>query len=207
MAFIAIPDVASQVVTQEQVIVAKPPSSSGVKIRKKAFGICELFYATEDEISENDDSSVNSLHPATYMDDFLPAEMQNLLYSRGSGGIDWEWYGEWSESFTVTVFKQPSHGKFVNLRNDPKLLDLQYLPDRGYFGKDRVDVLVEGKDERDRPIALTIEYYINILPEKELYKIGGKGKSSIVKTYKKLCGVDKGVWDISHNHQAPSAKK
>jgi hypothetical protein len=170
MVFIATPDTMPQAVQQESIVLVAA-SNSVSSVRKMTFGVCELFYATEDDVSEANDSSVNSLHPTTYMNDFLPAEMKNLLESHGSGGIDWEWYGEWLESFKVTIFKQPAHGKFVNLRNDPKLHDLQYLPDRGYLGKDHVDVLVEGKDDRGRSIALTLKYYINVLPGQKLSQI------------------------------------
>ena len=204
MVFFATPDMPPQAVMQEQVVIAAAPSASAAKMRQMTFGVCELFYATEDERDGIHDSSVNSLHPTTYMDSFLPAEMQNLLNSRGSGGIDWDWYGEWSDSFKVTILREPAHGKFVNLRNDPKLHSLQYLPVRDYVGKDRVDVLVEGKDDRGRPIALTIKYFINVLPEEKLFRIVDKGTGSIVQTYKKLCGVGKGVWRISENILIPS---
>jgi hypothetical protein len=196
MVFIATPDVIPQAVHQESIVLAAV-SDSASSIRSMTYGVCELFYATEDDISEANDSSVNSLHPTTYMNDFLPAEMKNLLESRGSGGIDWEWYGEWLESFKVTIFKQPAHGKFVNLRNDPRLHDLQYLPGRGYLGKDRVDVLVEGKDDRGRSIALTLKYYINVLPEQKLSQIVEEGKSA--KTQEKLCGKSESYW---HDHDS-----
>jgi hypothetical protein len=197
MVFFATPDMPPQAVTQEQVAVVTATSTSAAKVQQKTFGVCELFYATEDDRGEIHDTSVNSLHPAAYMDSFLPSKMQDLLNSRGSGGIDWDWYVQWAESFTVTILTKPAHGKFVNLRNDPKLHDLQYLPNKDYVGKDRVDVLVEGKDDQGRLIALTLKYFINVLPEKELFKISDKGTGAILQTFKKLCGVGKGVWTIS----------
>lgn len=136
------------------------------------------------------------------MDTFLPAKTQQWINDGAVG--DWQWYTEWSNSFKVTILRAPAHGKFVNLRNDPRLDDLQYLPHRDYIGKDRVDVIVEGKDDRGRPVALTIKYFINVLPRKELYRIVDKGSASIVQTYKKLCGVGKAVWHLSEDTLNPS---
>ena len=207
MVFIATADTMPQAVQQESIVLAAT-SNSASSYRTMNFGICKLFYATEDDISEEDDSSVNSLHPTSYMNRFLPTEMQDILHSQGSAGMDWDWdwYSDWLDSFKVTIVRDPAHGKFVNLRNDQKLHDLQYLPDRNYFGKDSVDVLVEGKDERGRPIALSIKYFINVLPSKEVYRIANQGTASIVQTYKKLCGVDKGVWDILPSRRTSSVK-
>ncbi|WP_024873574.1 hypothetical protein [Tolumonas lignilytica] len=199
MVFIATPDVMPQAVPQESIVLAaaSDSASSASSIRSMTYGVCELSIATEDDISEEDDSSVNSLHPTTYMNNFLPAEMKILLESRGSGGIDWEWYGEWLESFKVSILQQPAHGKFVNLRNDPKFHDLQYLPNRDYLGKDRVAVLVEGKDERGRSIALTLKYFINVLPRQKLHQIVEEGQSA--KLQEKLCGKSESYW---HDHDS-----
>ncbi len=204
MVFIATADAMPQTVQQESIVLAATANSSS--IRTMNYGVCKLFYATEDNISEEGDSSVNSLHPTSYMNRFLPTEMQDILHSKGSAGMDWDWYSDWLDSFKVTIIQKPGHGKFVNLRNDSKFHDLQYLPNRNYFGKDSVHVLVEGKDERGRPIALSIKYFINVLPSKDLYRIADRGTASIVQTYKKLCGVDKGVCDILPSHRTPSAK-
>jgi hypothetical protein len=201
MVFFVTPDMPPQAVPQEQVVVATAPSSSASAVRKMTYGVCELFYATEDDRGYIHDSSVNSLHPATYMNGFLPSKLQAILATPGIGGaapgINWNWYVEWSDSFKVTILQEPVHGKFVNMRNDQKRHDLQYLPDRDYVGKDRVDVLVEGKDDRGRPIALTLKYFINVLPRKELHRIADKGIHTIAQTQKRLCGIGKGVWTIS----------
>lgn len=194
MVFIESPDVMPQPVQQESIVLAAA-SNSASSVRRMTYGVCELVYAT-DEISENQDSSVNELHPTTYMDKFLSPKLQKALNmpAGAAPAINDVWYEHWSSSFKISLLKAPMYGKFVNMSNDPYS---QYLPVRDYIGKDTVDLLVEGFDDKDRPVALTLKYYINVLPEKELHKIVDEGKSA--KLQEKLCGKNESYW---HTHDS-----
>ncbi len=194
MVFIATSDTMPQVVQQESIVLAAA-SNSASSVRKMTYGVCELFYATEDEIDATDDSSVNSLSATSYMIDFLQPDLREKLSTPyGANGETLEWFGNWHNSLKVTLLRAPEHGKFVNINNDP---NNEYLPALGYVGKDHIDLLVEGKDDLGHPIALTLKYFINVLPRQELHQIVKDRKSS--KIEKKLCGTSESYWHISES--------
>jgi hypothetical protein len=198
MFFLAFPDTLPQVIIDQQstVIVADASASSPKSaVRKMTFGVCELLYATEDD--QDEISNRNPLSPSRHMIEFLPKEIRNLL---GPGTLSFVDIGgldlmEWDNSFQITLLRAPEHGKFVNGYGE-------YLPNRDYIGKDRVDLLVEGRDDKGRPIALTLRYYINVLPREELHKISAeKGYS---KALKKYCGATEFHWRISESQSLPN---
>jgi hypothetical protein len=194
MLFFALPDAIPQLVYQDPIIVAANASKPLATVRKMTYGVCE-FFSSYDERRYTSAEISDSGHPlgvTSFMHLFLPREMQDSLYPP-SPDIDWKWFGEWTESFKITLLRAPKHGKFMNMKNTPYG---QYLPDLNYIGKDRIDLLVEGKDDKGRPIAMTMRYYINVLPqETDLSKIIDEGGLS--QLWKELCGTEKGHWRIS----------
>jgi hypothetical protein len=191
MLFFALPDAIPQEIYQAPIVIAANTSTSST-VRKMTYGVCELFYSYNEWHYERAQDSGESLGATVYMTHFLPRKMQEALsLPSGDAGIDWEWFGEWMDSFKVTLLRAPEHGKFVNMKNTQYG---QYLPDQDYVGKDRIDLLVEGQDDKERPIALTLRYYINVLPREELSKIVLERRSSQVR--KELCGKNN-YWRIS----------
>lgn len=194
MVFFVVPDAAPEPVYQAAVVA--DASSASVKsstVRKMTYGVCDLSVTNED----------NTLRTVPYMERFLSKDMQ-LTLSLPSGAhlrqeaVDWL---EQADSFAKTVLLAPKHGKLVNFENDPYI---QYLPEKGYIGKDRIDLLVEGEDELGRPIAMTIRYYINVLPRKEIDKVI-VNEQTYAKAIKKYCGTSKEAWRISYSNPASDA--
>ncbi|MDR3054846.1 MAG: hypothetical protein LBU53_05520 [Zoogloeaceae bacterium] len=193
MVFFAMPDMPPEPVVETMQVAKASSATASSSVRKMTYGICDLSYATEEDWQERD-SSVNSLAPTSYMNKFLSPKLQNALDAGvGAASMDWQWYGKWTESFKITLLRAPQHGKFVNMKNDPYG---EYLPNRGYYGKDRIDLLIEGKDDLGRPISMTLRYYINVLPRKELHKIASSGKA-FGQYIKKYCGTNNPIWRIS----------
>jgi hypothetical protein len=71
-----------------------------------------------------------------------------------------------------------------------------YLPKKGYLGKDRVDLLVEGKDDLGRSVAMTLRYYINVLTEEDWSKAASDNRG-YAHAIKKYCGTTKHLWRIA----------
>jgi hypothetical protein len=171
------------------------------------YGVCELFYAADEmdhALAETHNTAGSPLEPHGFMKNFLPREMQERLLD--SLGTTTTWIGDqdvydWYDSFKITLLRAPSHGRLLNAKNDAAKYDVPseyYLPDVNYVGKDRGDLLVEGHDDKGQPIALTLRYYINVLPEEKLHKIVKEGQAW--KTRTKLCGAGKERnWRISEN--------
>lgn len=150
------------------------------------YGVCKLFAANEAEPDEAQDWSVNTLHPITYLMKMLSKEMQEML-SLPSGAhvpqkaVDWL---EKTDSFKKTALLLPRHGNFVNMKNNP--YD-EYLPQRGYVGNDRIDLLIEGEDDLGHPISMTIRYSINVLAKQE-FADAIVDNQTYAKATKKYCG-------------------
>ena len=199
MVFFAVPDAAPQPVYQTDSVVAVAPSSSTpAAVKKMTYGVCKLFYAYDEDRQGPPDMSVNTLSAADFMTDFLSKDLQKVLRAApAAGGPEWDWYDQWLPTLTTTLLRAPQHGKFVNVQNDP---NNEYLADRGYIGKDRIDMLVEGKDDLGRPISLTVRYYINVLSDKEKAKL--RDEKTADKTYRKYCGTSKIYWRISNSEAA-----
>jgi hypothetical protein len=203
MLFFAPPDAIPQAVYQAPVVIVADASTfpSKTAVRKRIYGVCELVYASS-EINHALDTGGHSLAPHDFMISFLSPELEeDLRAPMGSSTMigDQDLF-EWYDSFKITLLRAPKHGKFVNVKNAP---NEQYLPNLNYIGKDRVDLLVEGKDDKGRPIALTLRYYINVLPREDLSKIVEEGKAWETRT--RLCGAGKERrWRISENSLEPA---
>jgi hypothetical protein len=188
MVFFVAPDAAPQPVYQAEVVAdASSASVPATAVRKMTYGVCDLSVANRG----------STLRTVPNMMDFLSKDMQ-LMLSLPSGAhlsqeaVDWL---EQADSFAKTVLLAPKHGELVNLENDPYI---QYLPEKGYIGKDRIDLLVEGEDDLGRPIAMTIRYYINVLPRKEIDRVI-VDEQTYSKAIKKYCGTSKQAWRISYS--------
>lgn len=180
-------------VAKQDAAAGKAVSSSVSSVRKMTYGVCELFYATETNRDAADDSSINSLSASSYMLDFLQPDLREQLSTPyGASGETLEWSGKWEAELKITVLRGPAHGKFVNVKNVPSN---QYLPNKGYLGPDRIELLVEGSDDLQRPIAMTLRYFINVVPRTELQKISGR--RHYWRMIKKYCGTSTKSWRIS----------
>jgi hypothetical protein len=199
MLFLALPDVLPQPVMQESVVLVADASATLPKksaIIKRVYGICELVYQTEEDWQEwpNNIGGGRFLEPEAFMISFLPENVQ-IEHGIFKGGHPSDWFLEWQDSFKITLLRAPKHGKLIESRNN-------YIPNRDYIGKDRVDLLVEGKDHEGRDIYLTLRFYINVLPSEELHKIVKEGRTGKIR--EKLCGVKTLRWRISESQSDDS---
>ena len=175
----------------ETMQVAKAPSvTASSSVRKMTYGTCKFVYAYN--VDRPEVLSVRALDLVGPMTYFLSPKIQKTLGTRMAapgGDIDWDWFNNWRDSFTITVLRKPQHGKMV----DSKVVEtILYLPNKGYLGKDRIDLLVEAKDDRGRPVAMTLRHYINVLSKEKLESI-----SDIHQAFQKACGTRKSFWRIS----------
>jgi hypothetical protein len=201
MLFFALPDAIPQEIYQAPaIIVADASLASKTAVRKQTYGVCKLFYATEEEWQDID-SRGQSLEATSYMMTFLSPETQKSLEGPYGGSIpligDMD-TSEWFDSFKITVLRAPKHGKFVNMKNAPYG---QYYPDLNYVGKDRFDLLIEGHDDKGRLIAMTLRYYINVLPRENLNNISVED-GTYYQALKKYCGTKDNSWRISSDSSA-----
>jgi hypothetical protein len=192
MLFLAMPD-AMPVPVVETMLIAKAPTAtaSSPSVRKMTYGVCKLFYAYNDAFPEK--SSVSALNVDSFMINSLSPELQKKMSQRMSPEMGSDWVLEWLNSFKITVLRTPQHGKMVGKENN------QYLPDKGYLGKDRIDLLVEAMDDLGRPTAVTFRFYINVLSEKERYKIADSKGAAFNRYIKKYCGTTRVIWRISES--------
>jgi hypothetical protein len=195
MLFFVTPDAIPQEIYQSQMVVAANASvSSKSAVRKMTYGVCQLFYSYDEELYEKaiaTDSGTNSLNPSLYMTLFLPKKILDLIAPGSSADVGDLDFQDWRNSFQITLLRAPEHGQLVNLKNGYN----EYVPNGNYVGKDRVDLLVEGKDDLGRPISMTLRYYINVLPDGELSRIVYE-EGAHAKTLKQYCGTQKDYWRI-----------
>lgn len=189
MIFFALPDAAPAPIYQAAVLAdsssATVPTAAA---RKMTYGVCDLSVANENK----------TLRTVPYLKRFLSKDMQ-LKLSLPNGAFiseDAEAWLQQADNFAKTVLIAPKHGKLVNSENVPYI---EYLPTKGYVGKDSINLLVEGKDDLGRPIAMTIRYYINVLPRKEINKVI-VNEQMYSKAIKKYCGTSKEAWRISYSN-------
>ena len=172
-------------------------------VRSMTYGVCELV--PQNNWDFYDDMEYDQLvflgagqylMQSVYMVDFLSAPLRDKLRQKHGSSIfqsEWDWFSDWVDSFKVTELHAPNHGMFINNGSSST-----YLPNKGYVGKDRLDILVEAKDDLGRPIAMTIKYYINVLKRKDFAKaIDGDDDKEYTKALRKYCGANKGYWRIS----------
>jgi hypothetical protein len=203
MVFFALPDAAPQPVYQSASVVVVAPATVPDELRKRTYGVCKLIVANERPSEHLQDSSVNSVYPSlsAIMQEFLPKDVQLQLSLPAGAHIDQDvddWYLDWQESLKTSIVRAPQHGEYVVI--DDRYHE-HYLPEKGYVGKDRIDMLIEGKDDRGRPISATIRFYLNVVPEKELNKAIANSRtySHAIKQY---CGTNKDTWRISDSGPA-----
>ena len=193
MVFLALPDAAPLPLyeTPSVLAAAAPQAPTAPTVRRMTYGVCD-FMPQRESNSRDDDYVFGSLNPNVYMMDLLSAWMQDKL-SDPCGGCsqsEWDWLDVWEKSLKVTVLRSPSHGAII--------AGNAYLPNKGYVGKDRVDIRVEGKDDAGRPIALTLRYHMNVMTNESFSKII-KTENNYSKASRQYCGINtnKSHWRIS----------
>lgn len=196
MVFFVTPDSVSQAVYQESFLVAAAPSvsASATGVRKMTYGVCEIMPAN----LEGDSGNGRSLNEGSWVTYMLSRQMQERLASNMDADA-LAWYGEWEKSFKVAILRSPEYGRMANDRGeltDPKYAS--YRPNPGFVGQDRVDLLVEAKDDLGQPIAMTIRYFLNVLPRKEIEKLTVTN-SSYLNAVKKFCGEEFQGQVLHHN--------
>ncbi len=168
---------AMPVPVHESVVAA---SSVQVDSELKTYGVCLI----DGERSKTYGTGVS---PSLVMIDFLPKYFrENNL--RTPEEVDW--LGRFGDDFSVKVIREPKHGSF-------KMGDFgsgTYRAEAGFFGKDRIDLIVRGMDNVGSPIAAKIIYFINIVPRDVHEKYISSRNYNFQKKY---CGVPNWYWPIS----------
>ena len=186
MIYLNMPDSVPQII-YEQAQLTENRST----VRQMTYGVCKFAISTKSS-PVFEDSSVNAFAVDQLMVRFLPKELQEKFFRNELSFDQRDWIDDWSRTFKVEILRHPSHGKMVNSYTQYT----QYLPDVGYIGKDRVDFLVTGKDDKGHPIAMTLIYYINVLEDKDFDK-NSINKTAYQNALKKYCGVRNESWRIS----------
>jgi hypothetical protein len=167
-------------------------TQANTKERFRVYGECNLVSIRHAGFDPD-----NYFRFSPYMAEFLSKDVRERELSQPSvmSDAEWEWSQKWSDGFTTQVLKQPTHGKLVI---DNKGMVSGYLPDVGYVGKDRIELLVRGVDDLQRPIAMKLISYVNVVSETALDKAIAS-KQSYVRTLQKYCGISNpnGFWRIS----------
>ena len=197
MIFLALPDATPQAVYQAPVAVAvtAPARSSGTSVRKLEYGVCNITYANLSDSSQAERdalaASPNGMGPKGEAFAVWSRKRYQEFFGIDRGQAkDFDWLAKWEKSLKVSVLRAPAHGKLTQVDQDSEML---ITPDVDYIGKDRVDLLVTGKDDLGRPFALTLRYYINVVGREF-----GPGLNAIKHPdSKELCGTVKNRWRIS----------
>ena len=199
MLFLALPDVAPLPMYEtSSVLLAAAPQAQSPKIttrqavRSMVYGVCTFPIQHNMDYADHIDRGAGwSLSPSDYMRDFLSVSMQDKIFNSCEVCYpsEQDWFWEWRNSFKITVLRSPSHGAII--------AENAYLPNKGYVGKDRVDIRVEGKDDAGRPIALTLRYHINVVTDESFLKIVDEKEDNYSKALRQYCGTNKGYWRIS----------
>lgn len=135
MVFFATPDAPPLPVYEPAIIV----SAASSPVRKMAYGVCEFATSTNSPVDDMRDKT--DLFPQDYMADFLHKKFTDKL-GRGASPDVLNQLVDWQASLSVKVLRAPQHGKIVGAGSDSSVPEA-YLPDEGFTGKDRVDLLVQ----------------------------------------------------------------
>ncbi len=166
----------------ENVAAATTPALHGTR-----YGVCE-FQEKGKQIP---------LFYSQYMEDFLPKKFLDGVSGPSGDGLDR--LGEWRMGIKVKVIRNPDHGKMVSEDGG----DPWYAPNPNFVGKDRVEVLVSGKDLKGNAISRTLVYFINVLPKKEYTRLLAE-KTDYYAFVKHYCGSRKITWPIVDEPGVPA---
>ena len=185
MFFITLPNVEPLALNEIIPVVAKKSDANHLRTD----GICAFKWANTEAVNR----SAMYMAYADYMLDFLPQDfVENKIKTKGISSVNLKWLREWDNSLVIKVTVPPKHGDMlIDDRMDEA--HPSYSPHKGYVGKDRVEVLVSGKDLEGRSISKKLVYFINVLPEKEMDAVVKKYSAAV----KKYCGTADPVWRIS----------
>ena len=175
------------------VLTAAAPSSAQ---RTMNYGICEFIHAW-DEHSAYDKGFYVPLHAQYLAVEFLPKNLREGFYNNSPVSDEAKLVFDWIDKVIVKRLSEPQHGVLLYDDQDK----YRYVPSKGYFGKDRVDFLLEGKDLSGRSFSAKVNYYINVLPEAQ-FDSAIRDDESHRRALKKYCGVTKGRWRTSDNYGA-----
>jgi hypothetical protein len=138
-------------------------------------------------------AGVSEMGYDSLMQSFLPEDWVENHVGKGSySSADLQKYSDWSENLSVTVTRQPQHGK-MEIVPSMNRIHPSYIPNENYIGKDRVEVEIHGKDFDGRTIGKKVIFFINVVPGEEFRGLIDNYKSSL----QKYCGTDKPEWRIS----------
>jgi hypothetical protein len=158
MVFFAMPDMPPVPVVETMQVAKAPSATASLRVRKMTFGICALYRTTEKDGTLDPTLNLLGIYPS------MAGALESLGEITPTPGAYTDGAEEtWEDSFVLTVLREPKHGELKYLS--------QYVPDKGYLGKDRFDILVEAEDVLGQPIAVTLRYYVNVLTEEDDHKI------------------------------------
>lgn len=151
-------------------------------------GICQFAQADMDPAYT---PSAVYLGYASYLQDILPKDLSGVDAGPGRTADQLAWFENWQKSIRVTVVSAPRHGRMIV---DDKIDRRQpsYFPNKGFVGKDRVDVLVSAKDGKGRLVTRKLVYFINVLPGETFEKLADNHRPMV----KRHCGKDAPVWPV-----------
>jgi hypothetical protein len=178
MLFLAMTDVPT-IPVSETTLVAVGPTDS---VKTLNYGVCSLAVENTHGHAEFD------LNIDGFLVDFLPKELQRSFEDSSLNPDQSNVVFDWMDSITIKRLQEPEHGIMSN--------KTQYLPNEGYIGKDRVVLLLEGKDLDGHPFSIKLNYYINVIPNAEWHH-AMENRKDYLQALKKYCGTTRGNWQIS----------
>lgn len=189
MVYFTPPEAPPVIIYQTPVSTEQVPLPNN-EIRRVEYGVCSALGAIEgNSVLDERQTKNNSLFPIMYAVDLLSKNKRNELNTSKTADV-FKWYDSWAASLKISILRSPAHAQLGDLKINRSLA---IVPNTDYLGKDRVDVLVEGKDDLGRPFKLTLRYYLSVLSKAEEQRIyNGKDLP-----FKELCGKNHNRWRIS----------
>ncbi|RZI86511.1 MAG: hypothetical protein EOP38_01005 [Rubrivivax sp.] len=151
-------------------------------------GICQFAQADTDP---NYTPRALYMGYASYLQDILPKNLSGVDAGPARTADQLAWFDAWVKTVKVVVVRAPQHGRMV--ADDMMDTDQpSYAPDKGFVGKDQVDVLVSAKDAKGHVITTKLVYFINVTPTRDFLAVA-ENLQTMVKRY---CGKNAPVWPI-----------
>lgn len=162
--------------------------ASRTEVSADAKGICLFASADADP---NDRPSALYLGYVSYLQDIVPKDLSGVDAGPARTAEQLAWFDNWARAVKVVVVRAPIHGSMIqDEAMDPD--HPSYRPNKGFVGKDRVDVLVSAKGAKGRLVTRKLVYFINVVPEVQFGKIADNHQLMI----RRHCGQAEPVWSI-----------